>query len=656
MHDTTAAEQRALRARRLTLLGACLTFAALAAAPAGDAPLAASRPLDEPTLVAHTAGVAVDVATPASLDDLRADIAAVLEREGVAGVGLALVDRDGVVWSGGVGLADRASGRPVDADTQFRVGSITKSVVALGVARLAEQGRLDLERPLSETMPEIEMANPWAASSPITLAHVLEHTAGFDDMRFNEYYAAEGTSPRDALALNPRSRVARWRPGTRMSYANPGYTVAGHAIELATGEAWDAWLEREVLTPLGMPTARFRRTPELADRLATGYLDRERVAPFHPIAHAPAGSLLASPRELAALVHFWLVRGEGTDLVDRATLARIERPGSLDHRGPDTAYGLGNYGDVLHPARSRGHDGGIHGFLSCYRYFPELGLGYVMLLNATHSPRAYAEIRGLLFAHLARGRELPPPPTARPDPDALAAAAGFYHFDNPRMQLLGFIQRATEGISLRADPHGLGLTRLAGGAATLVPTGADGYRLPHQSGASVRLTADREGRRIVDAGMVYFSAGSHTFAWLRLRALQAALLLIQLTPLWTLGWALRAGLRRFNGRALAPGELALHLWTAAAAVLFAVLPSLLLLVFELERFATANPWSIGLCLCTLAFAAASAGALAEAIRAAVAGKQPLLRRLFPSAAAVACFGMTLYLIAHGIIGLRTWAW
>lgn len=655
MLDTPTAEQRALRARRLALAGSCLAFVSFAALSAGEAPVGPARLLDESELVAQATPDGYEVAAPETLDELRARIAAVLEREGVPGVGLALVDRDGVRWAGGVGLADLASGRPVDADTQFRVASITKSVVGLGVARLVEQGRLDLERPLAELMPEVALENAWA-SSPITLAHALEHTTGFDEMRYNEYFADEGITPAEALAINPRSRVARWRPGSRMSYSNPGYTLAGHAIERATGEGWEAFLEREVLRPLGMPSSRFRRTPEFADRLATGYTGRGRPATFLPIAHGPAGALLASPRELAELVRFWLVRGEGLGIVGPDMLGRIERPGTVDHRTADTAYGLGNYGDVFHPVRSRGHDGGITGFLSCYRYFPELGVGYVMLLNGTHSTRAYVEIRALLFAHLARGRRLPAPPSAPPDREAIAAAAGFYAFENPRVQLFGFIERAVGGMGVRPDDEGVALTRITGEEVELVSTGDGGFRHRSHGGTSVRLTTDREGGRILVAGWGYFEEGSYAFAKARLLALQVALGLIQLAPWLGLGWALRAGVRRLRGDKPAPGEAALFLWPAAAGVLFMVTPVLLMKAFEQEMFGTANPMSVALCLCTLAFAACSAGAIAEAVRAGFAGRPGLGTRLLPSAVAVACFGMTLYLLAHGIIGLRIWAW
>lgn len=648
------ANRRAIRARRIVLACSLLVLGALAAAtPAAPAAARLQPVLDEPTMLA-TLTPPPEVAAPASIEQLRSRIAAVLEREGVPGVGLALVDADGIRWAGGVGVADLSTRRPVDADTQFRAASITKSVVALGVMRLVEQGRLDLDRPLAELMPDIAVANDWP-DSPITLAHALEHTAGFDDMRFNEWFGAEEMSPREALALNPRSRAARWRPGSRMSYSNPGYTIAGHAIEVATGEKYDAWLEREILAPLGMPTARFRSTPEFSDRLATGYTEPERAAEGWTIAHRPAGALLSSPRELAELVAFW-IRRDGGSIVGPRSLDRIEHTKTLPYAPTDTSYGLGNYGDVLHRVRSRGHDGGLPGYLSCYRYFPELGVGYVMLLNASHSFRAYVEIRALLFAYLTRARELPEPPSAAPDPEAIAAATAYYGYANPRNELFGFVERALVGVSVRPDPLGISLEFLTGGAVAMVPTGDGGFRHPLEGGTSVRLTEGPDGRRIVNAGMAYLEERSHAWARARLLALEAALLLMHLGPVWALIWALRAGFRRLRGQRPAPGAAPLNLWPAAASLLFFAIPALGQVVFVRQAFATANALSVALCGCTLAFAAASAAAIAEAVRAGVARSLPLHVRLIPSAAAVACFGMTLWLLVNGIIGLRIWAW
>ena len=186
--------------------------------------------LDEPRLAP------VAVAAPASIDALRAAIGEVLAREGVPGAGIALVDRDGPIWVGGVGVADETTRAPVTADTVFRAASLTKGVIGLGVMRLVEQGRLDLDAPLRGLVPDAGISNPWEDVAPVTLAQVLEHTAGLDDMRLNEVFSGDDAlAPGAALAINPRSRVVRWRPGTRMAYSNVGYTLAGRAIEVATG-------------------------------------------------------------------------------------------------------------------------------------------------------------------------------------------------------------------------------------------------------------------------------------------------------------------------------------------------------------------------------------------------------------------------------------
>lgn len=595
---------------------------------------------------------------PQSIEQLREQIAAVLEREQVPGVGIALVDRERVIWAGGVGVADLDTRRPVDADTQFRAASITKSFVALAVMHLIEQGRLALEQPLHELMPDIEIDNRWASEAPITLAHALEHTAGFDDMHFNEWYGDEAVSPRDALAINPRSRVVRWRPGSRMSYSNPGFTIAGHAIELATGERWDAYIEREILTPLRMPTARFRRTPEHAEQLATGYSRPGQAAVFRPIAHAPAGSLLISAKELGNWVRFWLLRGEldGQRIVSASSLARIERTETLPYLGTDANYGLGNYGDVMHPVRSRGHDGGLPGFLSSYRYFPELGVGYVMLLNATHSSQAYVEIRTLLFAYLTRDRVLPEPPLVEPDPEAIAAAAGYYAFANPRNALTGFIERAVIGLRVRPSPRGIELEPLLGGRIEMLATGDGGFRQPREGGTSVRLTSNADGQRILAAGFGYFEEGSYARARARLLSLQLGITLIQLAVVWALGWALVAGFRRARGRAIAAGALALHGWPALASLCFMAIPVLMIAIMQNEAFATANVLSVGLFLCTLAFAACSAAAAATAVRANMRPTMHWLARVMPTATSAACFAMAIYLAVNDIIGLRVWCW
>src|SRR5271170_8354124 len=128
------------------------------------------------------------VPVPANIDELKSAIAAILKKYNVPGAGIALVTKDRVVWTGGVGKADLATNRDVSGDTMFRVASITKGFVALSALQLAEHGKLNLDEKVSDVAPEIPVVNPWAATNPITLAQLLEHTAGFDDFSLAEFY------------------------------------------------------------------------------------------------------------------------------------------------------------------------------------------------------------------------------------------------------------------------------------------------------------------------------------------------------------------------------------------------------------------------------------------------------------------------------------
>lgn len=629
-----------------------LPFVLLLFLTLGSVGLRFTAPESTPVLREEMSTLVVEPeAAPRDIEELRARIAEVLAKSGVPGVGIALVDRDGPIWIGGVGQRE-IGGAAVDGDTVFRIASITKSFIALGVMKLAEEGRLDLDRPFAEYLPDVAIDNAWHDVAPVTVAHALEHTAGFDDMRFNETFTTDETmSVERALAINPRSRIVRWRPGSRFAYSNVGYTVAARAIEVATGEPFDTWLRREVLQPLGMRDADFQRTPALASRLATGYREGEATR-FVPIAHRPAGALLTSPRELAGLVHFWLRRGDGfPQLVSRRGLERIERTGTQPYPSRDVGYGLGNYGDVGHPVRARGHDGGLPGFSSCMRYFPELGVGYVVLLGA-NSGNAMVAIRRLVFAYLARDRELPPLPDV--PRDALPTLdADAYAYANPRHELFGFLDRALGGWRIEVEPGKASVEALVGGArAELVATPDGGYRLARESGTSMRLARDADGAPVLLAHGAYGEPTTWWIAKTRVWLLGAAMLILQVARVFSLGVVFLASLRR---REVAARSL-VH-WPVIAAIALDLLPLFLAMAGSRALLGEVHGLTITICATTIVFALASGASFAAMVRwSARKDRPPLWYRLVPSLAACAAFGLTMWLGAHGIIGLRTWAW
>ncbi len=588
---------------------------------------------------------------------LRAAVAEVLRREGVPGVGLALVDRSGVIWAGGVGTADLEGLRPVGDDTLFRVASITKSFVALGVARLHERGRLDLDAPVAPLLPDVELPNRWSQEAPVTLAHLLEHTAGFDDMHLDEFWGegAEALPLHDVLARNPRSRATRWRPGTRFSYSNPGYTVAAAALERVTGERYQDFLHREVLAPLGIEDARFGFDPAIADRLSDGHDAPNHKTPYVGIYHHPAGALITSPAELAKLTHHLLVRSDA--VVGPAMLDRIERSDTLPYAARDVDFGLGNYGDVLHPVKCRGHDGGVPGFTSAYRYCPDAGVGYVMLLNGSFSLRAYLEIRMLLFEALTEGMDLAPPARGSPTREELERVAGFYDFANPRHELAGFLERLLGGMNVVHEDGQLVLRPLMGGSIALVPTPDGGFRLPHEGGTSIRFDRDRDGDDVMLLHGGHFERGSLWLAHLKLRAVQTALRIMQYAVVAFVLWLILLLAKPAIGRAVTRVEVGLLAPPALASLtLFAAV--VLVQVVPLERFMTRTPESMGLCALTIAYAMFSGIGVATALAAIARGGETSrsLVRAFAMLASSTCFAMTMWLLVNGIIGLRTWSY
>ena len=107
-----------------------------------------------------------DKLVPASLEELKAAIANVIEEKEVPAVGVAMMDESGPVWVGALGKASLEKGTPADEDTMFRIGSTSKMFVALSVLKLVEEGRLSLDGRVAELVPELEFENPWEATDP----------------------------------------------------------------------------------------------------------------------------------------------------------------------------------------------------------------------------------------------------------------------------------------------------------------------------------------------------------------------------------------------------------------------------------------------------------------------------------------------------------
>jgi CubicO group peptidase (beta-lactamase class C family) len=597
-------------------------------------------------------------ALPQNLDDFRAAVKRVLDETGVPGAGIALVRSDGIEWEGGVGVADRERGTSVTAATHFRVGSISKTFVAAALVQLYEDGEIDFDAPIHDIAPDIAIDNPWEDSDPVRVVHVLQHTAGFDDMHLNEIYVPEGEaelSLEDVLKRNPSSRRVRWRPGTRMAYSNPGYAVAGRLIEKITGEPYEDYIEREIFDPLQMTTSSFRLTESDEALLAKGYDSQEGPAvPFRRIYLRPAGNMHSSAHEMGRFVQMVLGWGElGTAfIIDPEYLGNMEQPRTTlaSQAGLRNGYGSGISMRLDLPFKVLGHGGGIEGFLSSYGYSPSRDVGYVVLLNST-GPRASEAIdrlSSLAIRYLKRDIEPPVKPEATLDAAALDRYVGYYREANPRNQLLWSVQSLLSGMRIVRDGTTLYAQPVMGPRVRLVPVTESTFRRDDEIDASRVFTRDRDGTMVMTGAQVYAEQVPRWRAELVRVPVLAAVPVIASVFIVAIVWIAR--IRRAQPRGFWELKIALLLCPIAL-----LLPVIGLSMTPVSDMGTQSAGTAAVFVGTLAVPTLG---LAVAVLTTLAMRAGASRALTTYAATVALAmgGLSLYLSSQGLLGLRTWTY
>jgi CubicO group peptidase (beta-lactamase class C family) len=609
---------------------------------------------------------------PRSVEEFRNAVQAVLSDTGVPGAGIALVRASGVEWAGGVGVADRAANTPVIANTHFRAGSISKTFVASAIVQMYLDGDIDLDAPVLEIAPELRIDNAWEPAAPVRVIHLLQHTAGFDDMHFNEIYATPGAPEltlEQVLRLNVASRVVRWRPGTRMSYSNPGYAIAGYLIEKVTGEKYEDRIAARIFKPSGMPTSSFYLTQQDEAILAKGYRDRSGPpVPYSPIYLRPAGNLHTSALELGSFVHVLLNWGEtATDLViDPEYLSNMEHPRTTlaADAGLRNGYGSGIASSSIEGFPMLGHGGGIDGFISTYQYSTSRDVGFVVLLNSTHSSEAMRRISQLAVRYLKADVEAPPKPQVTVAAAVLQSHAGYYHPANPRNQAMAFVQWLMSGESISVKDDRLALKPVFGDSRDLIPVSDSLFRFDADPEASRVFTKDADGLPIFAGGSSYAQKRSRwrieTVRWAVLLSAAIVVTPLAVTLLWIIqGWSRRpvhhsaqregGSTRRESGRT---GFWSLKLFLLLCAIAF-VLPVIGILNVSDLTLGTRNVWTAAMFAGSILLPAAAILAFLFTIEAWRSGAGRSLRA-YALTVSIAALVISGYLSSWGMIGFMPW--
>ncbi|HYP44974.1 MAG TPA: serine hydrolase domain-containing protein [Propionibacteriaceae bacterium] len=349
-------------------------------------------------------GETIGVGTPPG--GVSAAVKAMMRKDGVPGVSVAVVSRDGVLLAGGWGLADRSESRSALASTAYLWFSMTKIVTATAALRLADEGRLDLGAPVGQYVDYLQAPG----NRQPTVRQLLTHTAGLGNplpIRWAHLAGAEGPEPEALLRrVMERRNAYRYPVGQSARYSNVGYLALGQVISAAARMPFQAYVEQSVLRPVGMDHTGFTYSAG-ADR-ATGYVKVPRVAdpvlrrllphgvvgnrhgPYLALnqfyVDGPAyGGLVGNAMDASRFLRMHLGDGEidGHRVLDPGT-ARSMR--SIDHPGKPFNHGAGWF---RRPRKSPGscveHFGTGAGFWNLMRLYPDRGIGVVIMTNSTTS-------------------------------------------------------------------------------------------------------------------------------------------------------------------------------------------------------------------------------------------------------------------------------
>ncbi|MBN9661165.1 MAG: serine hydrolase [Acidobacteria bacterium] len=345
---------------------------------------------------------------------------------GTPGAAVVVIHHGQVVYEKAFGVASVETQSPVTAETLFRIGSTTKMFTAAAVLTLVEEGRVELDKPISTYVRGLP-----SKIAILTLRQLLSHTAGLGD-RGSGHGRHDDSALGEAIRALPPD-IAELDPGAVYSYSSLGYWIAGLVLESVTGKPYADAVAERVLQPLGMTRTTFRPLAAMTYPLAQQHEGGAKQAPrvIRPFADDsstwPGGSLFSSARELSRFVLAFLQNGklDGKQALPAGVIAAMSQPHAAIPGGSD------HYTYGLVASRDRGvltlsHGGARVGFGSLIVMAPEHRSAVIVVTNRSGSTLGPVVQKAMELA-LPLGPEEPEPPapTAIPE-ETLRRYSGTY--------------------------------------------------------------------------------------------------------------------------------------------------------------------------------------------------------------------------------------
>ena len=579
-------------------------------------------------------------------DTVHADIARHLETEGLPGAVWTLVTPAGGIRTGAAGFKHAGTAQAMTPDARVHVGSVAKTVIAIGVLRLVTQGKLSLDTEVGSLLPALRFDNQWQATDPVRIRHLLEHTAGLNNFRFSQIFSlhAHADAPLSA-ALGDAPLAINTCPGARYVYSSIGYHLLGMVIEAVTGSRYERYLDAALLQPLGMHDSTFAFTTQvgaMADpRLAMGHFENGVAHPALPVHLRPATQLATTAADMGRLAQFLMGDGaiDGVPFVASELLAALG--GAHDTDAARTGLGVG-HGLALatrdrHQVTGDCHPGTMVGFQAMLCLYPAERKAFFVAANADVESADYDKLNKSLIAALQLTRMVESTSTTAPLL-AMEEWSGIYVPAWNAVASLAWVDTVFNAVNVRWDGILLQLAPMQGQPASLRPAGGMLFQRGDRIAPSHVLFVTNGERMLSDGLRTYRQVPSTKMLWLWGSAVLGVvgLIVVLLRGAWLL----------FCGRLRSTSVLAVPL--ASVLLLLAPLPFFFTQSFLQLGDLTMASGLLALATCTLAL-----GIAYGLVRLLMRGRH-IRRPVLDCAALLAVMQWTIVLATWGMLPFVLW--
>ena len=309
--------------------------------------------------------------------------------------GALLFLRDGEIANHYYGYAELSERRVVDENTIFHWASITKTLTAIGIMQLRDRGLLALDTALTDYLPELrEIHNPYGDMDEITVRMALNHSTGLRNSTWpwggnEDWHPFEPKRWEQLVAMFPYTQI-EFEPGSRHSYSNPAIIFLGQIIEKLSNDPWEIYVDKHILSPLGMNKSYFNHTPaHLLPYRSNSYVIKEgkpepRGLDFHTGITTSNGGLNAPLTDMVRYLNFLLGRSQtGTEILKRSSLEELwnEELPITEEGGVRSSAALSFFLEEFDGMRVIGHTGTQWSYYSWFYIHPESGTAAISITN-----------------------------------------------------------------------------------------------------------------------------------------------------------------------------------------------------------------------------------------------------------------------------------